>query len=85
VTRDRADVIVTMKLTDFPARRSPGAVLSGCYLFVNAKMKIGELRVEILEPDGRVVEPFTLANCLPLSRDATKQAVVWKHPSSSIS
>jgi hypothetical protein len=72
---------IPMPPTDAP---SPGTLIthpvafSGRYLFVNAKMNIGELRVEILELDGRVVEPFTLANCVPLSRDGTKHAVVWK-------
>ncbi|MGA2116331.1 MAG: glycosyl hydrolase family 32 [Bryobacteraceae bacterium] len=51
---------------------------SGRYLFVNANVKPGELRVEVLDDDGRTIEPFTLANSVPLTADATKQAVLWK-------
>jgi hypothetical protein len=52
---------------------------SGRRLFVNAKVKVGALRAEVLDPAGRPIEPFTLANCVPVTSDPTKQPVVWKH------
>lgn len=50
---------------------------SGRYLFVNANMTYGELRAEILDANGRIIEPFSFANCVPLKADATKQQIVW--------
>ena len=51
---------------------------SGKYLFVNVDSKRGGLRVEVLDADGRVIEPFSRANCLPVRTDTTLQAVRWK-------
>jgi hypothetical protein len=50
---------------------------SGRYLFVNAAVPFGDLRVEVLGPDRRVIEPFSMAECEPVSGDATKQQVRW--------
>jgi hypothetical protein len=50
---------------------------SGRYLFVNAAVPFGDLRVEVLGPDRRVMEPFSMAECEPVSGDATKQQVRW--------
>jgi len=50
----------------------------GRYLFVNADVDGGELRVEVLEADGRVIAPFTLDNCLPLGTDSTLAQLQWK-------
>ena len=51
---------------------------SGKRLFVNIDNPQGELAVEVLEPSGNVIEPFTLSNCVPVSADRTLQAVEWK-------
>ncbi|MGA2328894.1 MAG: glycosyl hydrolase family 32 [Bryobacteraceae bacterium] len=56
-----------------------GLTFSGRYLFVNANLRRSQLRVEILDGDGRAIEPFSLGNCVPLAADETKQAVAWKH------
>jgi len=53
-------------------------IFSGRHLFINAKMIRSELRVELLDADGRVVEPFSLANCVPFTGNATKHAVEWR-------
>ena len=50
----------------------------GKHLFVNADTKAGELRVEVLDGDRHVVEPFSRENCTPLTADKTMQAVTWK-------
>ncbi|MHC5061579.1 MAG: glycosyl hydrolase family 32, partial [Planctomycetota bacterium] len=50
----------------------------GKNLFVNVDCPEGELKVEVLDKDGDVVEPFTLANCEPVSVDKTLVQVNWK-------
>ncbi|WP_208300404.1 exo-alpha-sialidase [Prosthecobacter fusiformis] len=47
-------------------------------LFVNVAAPKGELRVEVLDEDGQVVAPYTLANCKPITGDSTQQLVEWK-------
>ena len=51
---------------------------SGKHLFVNADAAAGELRVEVLDEHGKVISPFTRANCVPIRADATLKAVQWK-------
>jgi hypothetical protein len=50
----------------------------GKYLFVNATVSVGELRVEVLDPQGEVVKPYSRDNCRPVCSDSTLQAVSWK-------
>ncbi|MHC5161771.1 MAG: hypothetical protein ACYSO4_01420 [Planctomycetota bacterium] len=47
-------------------------------LFVNVDCPEGELKVEVLDKDGDVVEPFTVANCTPISSDKTLVKVNWQ-------
>jgi hypothetical protein len=49
----------------------------GKHLFVNLVAPKGELRVELLDDKGRVLEPFTRANCTPSSGDSTLAEVKW--------
>jgi len=50
---------------------------SGRFLFVNASVT-GELRVEILDREGRTIEPFSADRCGPISGDATRMAISWE-------
>lgn len=50
----------------------------GKHLFVNTAAQAGDLRVEVLDADGRVIEPFSRANCVPVKSDITLQSVQWK-------
>ncbi|MBL9194614.1 MAG: hypothetical protein JNJ82_19830 [Opitutaceae bacterium] len=51
----------------------------GAHLFVNLDtVRSGELRVEVLDEQGKVVPPFTAENCLPVSADSTIQEVTWR-------
>lgn len=50
----------------------------GRYLFVNIDAPKGELRVEVLDRNGRVIEPFALDKCNPLQADTTLQEVCWQ-------
>lgn len=51
---------------------------SGRRLFVNADCSGGEMRVEILDRNGRAIEPFGADNCLPLRLDNVRQPVRWQ-------
>lgn len=62
---------LTTRLVTFKGRR----------LFVNADVESGELRVEILDRNGRPIPGFTRAECLPLRSDSTLLAVHWKDAS----
>ncbi|MGI8992254.1 MAG: hypothetical protein ACR2I2_22080 [Bryobacteraceae bacterium] len=49
----------------------------GKHLFVNANVKGGELRAEVLDESGKVVQPFSRDDCVPAKSDRTAQAVTW--------
>lgn len=51
---------------------------SGKYLFVNVDADKGKLQVEILDKKGKVIEPFSRDNCLPVSADKTLQSITFK-------
>jgi hypothetical protein len=50
---------------------------SGGFLFVNADARGGEVRVEVLDEAGRVLGPFSAANCRAVTGDGTRLAVGW--------
>lgn len=50
---------------------------SGQHLFVNADVG-GELRVEVLDREGRVIEPYSRDGCTPVRGDLTRHAVRWR-------
>jgi len=50
----------------------------GKNLFVNADCPEGELKVEVLDKSGDVIEPFTLDNCERVSVDRTLVQVNWE-------
>jgi hypothetical protein len=57
---------------------------TGRHLFVNADLRYlvpalsGELRVEVLDEHGAVIQPFDQTRCVPVRGDGTKLAVTWK-------
>ena len=51
---------------------------SGKHLFVNVDAGDGSLRVEVLDQEGRTIEPFTQANCKPVIADKTLARVTWR-------
>lgn len=54
----------------------------GRYLFVNANTLPGELRAEVLDPDGHTIAPFSMENCVGIvGKDSTKLRVSWKQES----
>lgn len=50
----------------------------GSFPFVNVADKEGSLRAEVLDHDGKVIEPFTLANAVEVNTDSTHQRLEWK-------
>src|SRR5262249_30139189 len=50
----------------------------GRHLFVNVDAAKGELRVEVLDEQGRAIKPFLRENCVPIRADRTLQAVQWR-------
>ena len=52
-------------------------VFSGKHLFVNVDTAEGELRVEIVDRRGEVIEPFSRANCRAVRADNTREPVTW--------
>jgi hypothetical protein len=70
--------------TSLDAGESPGIVTTrpvsfhGSRLFVNVASPQGELRAEVLDPGGRIIAPFSLENCEPVSADRTLQAISWR-------
>jgi hypothetical protein len=55
---------------------------SGRYLFVNADSGAGALRIEALDEVGRPIDPFTLADCVPIRGNHVKQRVRWNKAAS---
>jgi hypothetical protein len=51
---------------------------NGKHFFVNVDCPKGELKIEVLDEDGKVIEPFTLENCEPVSSDKTLVQVNWR-------
>jgi hypothetical protein len=50
----------------------------GKYPFVNVDAQAGQLRMEVLDVNGKPITPFSLANCVPVKVDRTRQRIEWK-------
>ncbi len=53
-------------------------VFLGDTLVVNANAEGGSLTVEALDPDGKVIEGFGIADCTPIKTDSVRHVVSWK-------
>ena len=51
---------------------------TGKRLFVNVDCKEGELKAEVLDKDGKVIQPLSLANSVPVKTDSTLCEMTWK-------
>lgn len=49
----------------------------GRYLFVNCDTSRGDLRVEVLDRNGRVIAPFARESCIPVRADSTMKRIEW--------
>jgi hypothetical protein len=50
---------------------------TGEHFFVNADLRGGELRVEILDESGQVIAPFSRDRCVAATGDGTKLPITW--------
>ncbi len=53
-------------------------LFSGSYLFANIDAPKGALYAEVLDMDGKVIEPFSFKNCIPATGDSTAARITWK-------
>ena len=61
-------MITTRKLT-----------FDGKYLFVNIDAQHGEVRAEVLDEQGRLINGFSADDCLAVSGDHTKIMLRWRN------
>jgi hypothetical protein len=74
----RRDGFVSMDAGEREASLTTRPVkFSGRHLFVNADASQGRLAVEVLDAQGHVIPPFSIANCTALRADGTRQSVRW--------
>ena len=85
----RRDGFVSLDAPPEPMPRRPGIVsrprsittrpvrFTGSSAFVNVDLDGGELRAEVLDRGGRVLEPFSAAHSVPVRQDSTCAAVNW--------
>ena len=71
IVRGRPKDVSAGVLTTRPLR------FTGRHLFVNADLQQGELRVEVLDRAGSVLEKLTSDACMPVSGNGTSLAVRW--------
>jgi len=51
---------------------------AGKYLFVNVNAYKSKFQAEVLDRDGKAIEPFTRDNCISVKEDATCARIRWK-------
>jgi hypothetical protein len=53
-------------------------IFDGSYLYVNVAADAGELRAEVLDEAGQVIEPFNINHSQPVSTDSTIVRMSWE-------
>ena len=74
----RLDGFVSVETEQHGTLTTKPLVFLGDTLIVNANAKAGSLVIEALDVDGKVIEGFGRANCLPLTTDSVRHVVKWK-------
>jgi hypothetical protein len=75
----RRDGFASMDAKDKPGTLTTRAVtFNGTRLFVNAAPAGGELRVEVLDEEGKVLPGWSKDECAAVSDDRTLQPVSWR-------
>lgn len=81
----RRDGFAFMKPKDEEGRLTTRLLsFSGTHLFINGNFSDGELQVEILDVNGRIIEGYSRYDCLPVSSDKTKVEIQWKERNSLV-
>ena len=47
-------------------------------LYVNADASKGQIRAELVDVSGKVIEPFSLTNCEPIISDSIRHPLQWQ-------
>ena len=77
----------TLRLDGFfslDAGKAEGTLVTRPLKLVNNKLRLnadasgGKLLVEVLDESGKPIEPFTRANCDPISTDSVRHTVSWQ-------
>lgn len=75
----RRDGFASMDATSAPGTLTTRPLsFRGSHLFVNLDAPDGELRVEILDAQGRPIGPYGQDHCRPVRGNSTRQAVTWE-------
>jgi hypothetical protein len=67
---------VARQIGKAPGLTTRPVMFTGGHLFVNAQID-GDLRVEVLDRDGRGIDAFAAARCAPVRGDGTRLPVEW--------
>jgi hypothetical protein len=60
--------------------RTPLVTLKGRQLTLNVDASKGEVRVQIVDADGKAIPGFAFADCRPVTEDALAAGVQWRKP-----
>ena len=75
----RRDGFVSMDAGDAPGDLiTRPLTFKGGHLFVNVEAPEGELQVEALDREGRVIEPYSMERCIPVHGDETCVPIRWR-------
>jgi hypothetical protein len=75
----RRDGFASMDAEETPGMLTTRPVtFKGRYLFVNADVPHGELRVAVRDENGQLIAPFTRANCVAVRGDSSRQRITWQ-------
>ena len=75
----RRDGFASMDAGEKPGTLTTAPVVfQGRFPFVNVAAASGQLRVEILDAEGKVIAPFSEANSAPVQADSTHQRLQWQ-------
>ena len=78
IARLRRDGFASMNAGTAPGTLTTRPIMfSGKHLFVNVAATQGCLTVEVLDEQSQPIPGFTAADCLPISKDSTKEPVRW--------
>ncbi len=53
-------------------------IFKGRYMFVNVDDKKGQLQIEVLDENYKIIKPFDRENCRTISVNNTIQEIMWK-------
>ncbi|MSU72455.1 MAG: hypothetical protein EXS43_08950 [Opitutus sp.] len=75
----RRDGFVSMRADELTGTLTTRPVqFSGSHLFVNTAAPQSELQAEILEENGKVIQPFSRANSIAMTGDQTLVPMKWR-------